>query len=175
MENEHARTMEALQLAIQMEVEGKKFYQQASDRSGNKLAKELFQRLANEEDDHSNKFREIYAALKKGLAWPEVEPPSHKTKAIKSVFAEATIELGDKIKVAESELEAVKTAIDMELKTYDLYRSRSKEGSGPQERLFYEALAAEERGHHLALLDFYEYLSDPSGWFVMKEHRLDGI
>ncbi|GAI26187.1 unnamed protein product, partial [marine sediment metagenome] len=40
---------------------------------------------------------------------------------------------------------------------------------------FYETLAAEEREHHLILLDYYEYLKDPAGWFVKKEHpSLDG-
>jgi len=174
MQNEQAKTIEGLQLAIQMEVEGKGFYQQASQRSSNKLAKELFQRLADEENEHRKKFEEIYAALKKGLDWPDVEPPSDKAKGIKSIFAEATKELGSKIKVAESELEAVKTAMDMEIKTYDLYRSRSEQSALSREKRFYQALAAEERGHHLALLDSYEYLTDPAGWFVMKEHRLDG-
>ncbi len=174
MENEQAKTIEALQLAIQMEVEGKEFYQQASQKSNNKLVKELFQNLANEEDVHRKKFEEIYEALKKGQDWPDVEPPSEKAKRIKSIFAEATKELGSKIKVADSELEAVKTAMDMESKTYDLYRSRSEQSTLPAERRFYQVLAAEERGHHLALLDSYEYLTDPAGWFVMKEHRLDG-
>ena len=43
MENEQAKTIEALQFAVQMEVEGKGFYQQASQKSSNKLASELFQ------------------------------------------------------------------------------------------------------------------------------------
>ena len=64
MENEQARTIEVLQLAVRMEVEGKEFYQKASRKSSNKLAKELFQQLANEEDVHRKKFEEIYAALK---------------------------------------------------------------------------------------------------------------
>jgi rubrerythrin len=171
MENEQAKTIEVLQLAIQMEVEGKEFYQQASQRSSNKLAKDLFQRLAEEEDEHRKKFEEIYAALKKGQDWPDVKPPSDRATRIKSIFAEATNELGSKIKVAESELDAVKTAMNMEIKTYDLYRSRSEQSTLPREKQFYQALAAEERGHHLALLDSYEYLTDPAGW---KEHRLNG-
>jgi rubrerythrin len=175
MENEQAKTIKALQLSIQMEVEGKEFYQQASQKSSNKLAKELFQNLANEEDIHRKKFEEIYEALRKDQDWPDVDPPSDKARKLKSIFAEATKALGSKIKVAKSELEAVKTAMDMEIKTYDFYRSRSEQSTLPREKRFYQALAAEERGHHLALLDSYEYLTDPAGWFVMKEHRLDGI
>jgi len=175
MENEQARTIEVLQLAVQMEVDGKEFYQKASQKSSSKLAKELFQQLADEEDVHRKKFEEIYEALKRGQNWPDVGPPSERGKRLKSLFVEATKALGSKFKVAESDLEAIKVAMDMEIKSYDLYHSRSEESTLPVEKRFYEALAGEERGHHLALLDSYEYLSDPAGWFTKKEHwSLDG-
>jgi len=175
MENEQARTMEILRLAVQMEVDGKAFYQKASRKSGNKLAKGLFRQLANEEDVHRKKFEEIYKVLKRGQSWPDVEPPFEKAKKIRSLFAEATKALGSKPKVAESELEAIKTAMDMEVRSYNLYHSRSKETTLAVEKRFYETLAGEERGHHLALVGSYEYLSDPAGWFTQKEHwSLDG-
>ena len=176
MENEQAKTIEVLQLAVRMEVDGKKFYQKASKKSSNKLAKELFRQLASEEDDHRKKVVEIYEALRRGRNWPDVEPPSEKGKRIKSLFAEATKALGSTFKVAESEFEAIKIAMDMEVKSYNLYYSRSKESTLPVEKQFYQTLAGEERGHHLALLDSYEYLSDPTGWFTKTEHwSLDGI
>ena len=175
MKNEQAMTIEVLQLAVRMEVEGKEFYRKASKKSSNKLAKELFRQLANEEDVHRKKFVEIYEAFKRGQNWPDVEPPSEKGEKIKSLFAEATKALGSKFKVAESEFEAIKIAMDMEVRSYNLYHSRSKESTLPMEKRFYETLAGEERGHHLALLDSYEYLSDPAGWFTKKEHwSLDG-
>lgn len=176
MENEQARTIEILQLAVQMETDGKEFYQKASRKSSNRLAKELFHHLADQEDVHRKKFEEIYKALKRGQNWPDLEPPSAKRGEIKSLFAEATKALGSKFKVAESELEAIKAAIDMEIRSYNLYDSRSAESTLPVEKQFYKTLAGEERGHHLALLDSYEYLSDPTGWFSKKEHwSLDGV
>jgi hypothetical protein len=42
------------------------------------------------------------------------------------------------------------------------------------EKEFYEQLA-KEREHELALVDYYEYLADPAGWFVKIERpSLDG-
>jgi len=175
MENEQARTIEVLQLAVRMEVEGKEFYEQASQKSSNELAKDLFQYLANEEEIHRKKFEGIYDALKKGQNWPDVEPPSEKGQRLKSLFSEATKAMGSEIAVAKSELEAIKIAMDMEIKSYNLYHSRSEESTIPMEKRFYETLAGEERGHHLALVDSYEYLSDPAGWFTKSEHwSLDG-
>lgn len=175
MGNEQAKTIEVLQLAVQMEVDGKEFYRKASKKSSNKLAKELFRQLANEEDIHRKKFVEIYKAFKRGQNWPDVEPPSEKGEKIKSLFAKATKALGSNFRVAEPEFEAIKIAMDMEVKSYNLYHSQSKESTLPVEKRFYQTLAGEERGHHLALLDSYEYLSDPVGWFTKKEHwSLDG-
>jgi len=170
MENEQARTLEVLELAVRTEVDGQEFYQKVSQKSNNRLVKELFQQLANEEDVHRRKFEEIYEALKKGQNWPDVGIPAEKGKGLKSLFTEATKALGIKIKIAESELESIKMAMDMEIKSYNLYHSRSEESTLPVEKRFYDALAGEERGHHLALLDSYEYLSDPVGWFTQREH-----
>ncbi len=175
MENEQTKMKDVLQRAVRMEVDGKEFYQKASQKSSNKLAKELFKQLADEEDIHRKKFEEIYETLKRGQDWPDVEPPYEKGKKLKSLFAAASKELGSKINVAESELEAIKVAMDMEIKSYNLYHSQSEESTLPVEKQFYEALAGEERGHHLALIDSYEYLSDPAGWFTKSEHwSLDG-
>ena len=66
--------------------------------------------------------------------------------------------------------------MDMENKSHDFYQGQGKEATYDAERDFYETLAAEEREHHIVLLDYYEYLKDPAGWFVMKEHpSLDGV
>jgi len=175
LENEQTKILKALQFAIRMEVDGREFYRQASQKSSNKLAKELFQQLAEEEDIHHKKFQEIYEALKRGQKWPDVEAPHNKATKLKSIFVQATRELGSKIKVAESELEAIKTAMEMENKSYKFYHSQSEQDTLPAEKRFYQAVAAEEWEHHLALLDSYEYLTDPTGWFTRKEHwSLDG-
>jgi len=170
MDKEQARTLEVLESAVRMEIDGKEFYQKAGQKSSNRLAKALFEQLASEEDIHRKKFEEIYDALRRGQNWPDVEPPSEQGRRLKSLFAEATKALGGKTEVGESELEAIKKAMDMEIKSYDLYRSRSEQSTFPVEKRFYEVLAGEERGHHLALVDSYEYLTDPAGWATKTEH-----
>lgn len=175
-QDEAKRVTEVLESALQMEVDGKEFYQKAADESQNRLAKELFEKLASEEDDHRRKFKEIYDDVKKGREWPEVAAPTHGPMKFRAVFKDALDELGTNIKVSKSELDAIKTAMNMELQTYDLYRSRAEESNARLEKQFYKSLAGEERGHHLALLDSYEYLTDPAGWFTVKERwTLEGM
>ena len=56
MVTEQDKTPEALQIAIQMEIDGKEYYLRASQESSNELGKKLLQSLAAEEDIHRQKF-----------------------------------------------------------------------------------------------------------------------
>lgn len=175
MVSEQNKTLEALQIAIQMEIDGNEYYLKASQESNNELGKKLLESLATEEDTHRQKFEQIYDAIQSKKAWPTTDFRPDGGKRLRTIFARATEEMGSNIKALATELDAVQTAMDMENKTYDFYKSQGKNANYDTERDFYESLAAEERGHHLILLDYYEYLKDPAGWFVKKEHpSLDG-
>jgi rubrerythrin len=170
METEQSKTIEGLQLAIQMEIDGKAFYQKAGQNSNNPLGRQLFQSLAAEEDVHRRKFEEIYRAISKKKDWYRTDFQPDGGKRLRTLFIKATEKMGADVEALPTELDAVKTAIDMEVKSYDLYKNLSQAASYDAERDFYEMVAAEEREHHLILLDYQEYLSDPAGWFVTKEH-----
>jgi len=170
MVNEQDRTLEALQAAIQMEIDGKAYYLKASKESGNDLGKKLLQSLAAEEDIHRKNFEEIYDAVRNKKSWLTTDFQPDGGKSLRTVFARVTEETSSNVRASNTELNVIQTAIDMENKTYDFYKSRGGNATYDAERDFYEALAAEEREHHLILLDYHEYLKDPVGWFVKKEH-----
>ncbi len=174
METEQDRTLDALQTAIQMEIDGKEYYLEASRKSSNKLGRELLQTLAAEEDIHRQKFQSIFDTMRDKKEWPTVEFRPGGGKLLRTILTRA--EGNDSsIKASATELDAVQTAIDMESKTYDFYKGRGSDARSSAERDFYQALAAEEMGHHLVLLDYHEYLKDPAAWFVNKERpSLDG-
>jgi len=176
METEQAKTLKALQIAIQMEIDGKEYYLKASQESSNELGKKLLQSLAAEEDVHRQKFEEIYNAISRKKAWPRTDFQPDGGKRLRTLFAQAIKEIGSNVKAPTTELDAVQTAMGMENKTYDFYKNQGKRATSDAERDFYQALAAEEREHHSVLLDYYEYLKDPAGWFVKTEHpSLDGV
>ena len=175
MVTEQDRALEALQIAIQMEIDGKAFYLKASQESGNELGKKLLQQLATEEDNHRQKFEKIYDTIRTKKAWPETDFQPDGGKTLRTIFAKQTEQLGSTKKAPATELDAVQTAMDMENKSYDFYINRSKNTTYAVERDFYETIASEEKEHHIILLDYYEYLQDPAAWFVKKEHpSLDG-
>jgi len=175
MENEQNKTLKALRIAIRMEIDGKEYYLKASQESSNELGKKLLESLATEEDTHRRKFEEIYSAIRSKKAWPMTDFQPDGGKRLRTIFVRATEEIDPNIKSLATELDAIQTAMGLENKTYDFYKSQGRNATYDAERGFYETLAAEEREHHIILLDYYEYLKDPAGWFVRKEHpSLDG-
>ena len=156
MTTEQDKTLKALQIAIQMEIDGKKYYLKASQGSGNELGKKLLEALAAEEDIHRQKFEEIYNAIRGKKAWPITDFKPDGGQRLRTIFAATTEEMSTDIKTSAIELDAIQTAMDMENESYDFYKSQLGNARYDAERDFYEALAAEEREHHIILLDYYE-------------------
>ena len=168
------RTLEALQFAIQMEIDGKEYYLKSSQKSRDDVGKKLLAALAAAEDVHRQKFESIFEAIRVKQVWPatKLPPPA---KGIRTIFAEALGQIKSGSKGLATEMGAVEKAIDMESKSYDYYRSQGKSAASGSEAEFYKAVAAEEQVHHLVLLDYKEYLTNPAAWFVKSEHSsLDG-
>jgi rubrerythrin len=175
MATEQDATIEALKIAIQMELDGKQFYLKASQTSNNELGRELLRSLASEEDVHRQTFEKIYDTIRNQKAWPATTYKPDGGRGLRTIFARATERMDASIKTMPTELEAVQTAMAMENKTYDFYNSRSRIATYAAEKELYEALAVQEGEHHRILLDYYEFLKDPAAWFVQKEHpSLDG-
>jgi rubrerythrin len=171
MITEQSNTIRALQTAIQMEIDGKQYYQKASQTSQNVMGQKLFESLAAEEDIHLRRCKEIYRSIQESNRWPSViDLPPGKIRI--STFITALV---PDIQNSSSELEAIQTAMAMENKTRDFYERQAEASSYEIEKKYYNALAGEERSHHALLLDYFELLNDPGQYFTMKErHSLDG-
>ncbi len=175
MIQEQEATIAGLKIALQMEKDGKEFYQKASRSAGNELGYKLLKQLAAEEDIHQEVFRKIYKEIKDKKQWPDRAFTPDGGKTLKTVFAAAMENMEKDYKSSEAESDAAKTGMDMENKTLDFYRERSKKASQAAEKQFYEALAGQEFEHARALQDYYEFLVDPAGYYVKKEHTsVDG-
>jgi len=168
--SEQDKTLQALQVAIQMEADGREYYLTASRQSRHELGKKLLQSLAAEEDIHRQKFQEIYQSIHNRKAWPMTDFRPDGGKTLRTIFAKASKEIDAKPVALPTELEAIQIAINMESKSYDFYQSQAGRAGDGAERNFFNIVAAEEHQHHLILLDYQEYLSHPAEWFAQKEH-----
>ena len=168
---EQTRTQKALQTAVGIETEGKAFYLKAGKESTSDLGKKLFTKMANDEDRHKRAFESIYDSIRLKHAWPQKPLDFTRGEKVNSVFSN----VNPSAKPAASELDAARTAMEMEQKSINFYRELAKGAADATEKSFYEALTGEEQGHYLALVEYQEYLTDPVDWFTTKEHHsLDG-
>jgi rubrerythrin len=175
MREEQSQTLEAIKFAIQMEIDGKKYYRQASRQSDNKVGKELFEWLAAQEDKHRRIFGGIFNAIRKQKAWPEVSFQPRRGAILETVFSKEMKIAATTVKASNSELDSIAKAMEMENKTREYYQEHGRQAEHDAEKKLYSALAAEEEGHYLTLVDYREYLIDPAGYFRKAEHHsLDG-
>ena len=175
MKDAQTGIIEALKYAIQMELDGKKFYTLSGRESTNKIGKELFSWLAEQEDFHRKRFEEIYELVVQKKGWPAtaVKPDKHPT--FRTIFGEALRNSGASLKTQKSEFIAAEKAIEMEIKSRNFYTDRAGTATSDAEKNFFTSISTEEQGHYLALIDYKEYMSDPEGWFTRTEHHsLDG-
>ncbi|MFC2034312.1 ferritin family protein [Chloroflexota bacterium] len=175
MVTEQDKTLEALKISIQMEIDGKEYYLKAGRESGNELGSKLLQSLTAEEDLHRKKFEQIYEVIRTQKIWPATDFKPDGGKGLRTIFSRAIKSSASDVKVSSTELDAVAKALDMESKSFDFYTSQAQKATFDAERDFYQTLAFEEKEHQLILLDYQEYLKDPAAYFVEKEHpSLDG-
>ncbi len=176
MTDEQHRLVEALKYAIQMEVDGKKYYTLVSQEITSKVGKELYAYLAEQEDHHRKKFEAIYKATVDKQGWPaEVVQPAQTFK-LTTLFGQAIKSEGKTVKPNQYALDATAKALGMEIKSRDFYKEQSLKSAADIEKKFFSCIAAEEQGHYLALVDYKEYISDPVGWFTRTEHpHMDGV
>lgn len=175
MPTEQEKVIKALQYAIQMEEDGKAFYQQSCGEASNELGRKLMESLAKQEDYHRVKFQNIYESLRKEHAWPKVDFKVDGGKTLRTVFAKQTEEGPVCAPGNDTELAVIQRAMKMEGDSYDFYHGRSEQADSSAEREFYETVAAEEWEHKLILTDYYEYLKEPAAWFVKTEKpSIDG-
>ena len=175
MEDEQTKTLSALKFAIQMEIDGKEYYRKASQESCNRAGRELFEWLAAEEDKHRQRFEAIYDAIKSKRGWPDIEVQPLCAEGLGTLFSKAVKVADSNVRTSTSELDAISRAMDMENRTLEFYQNQALKTDYAAAKNFYAALATEEKGHYLALVDYREYLIDPAGWFRKAEHHtLDG-
>ncbi len=170
MNKEQEKTIEALQTAIQMEINGKEFYSKASRNSNNELGQKLLGKLAAEEDIHREVFENIYNSIKVSHGWPRVDYKPDYTTSLKDFFTETGSVTRQPLTDTSNELDVVRIARQMESDTFDYYTQRSNSASASAEKELFKMIAEQEQGHNLVLVDYYEYLQDPGSWFLKKEH-----
>lgn len=169
--------LNALEIALNNEMNEHKFYLTNAERSQNAVGKAMFTQIAGEELEHYERLKQLSAVWKREERWPETVPLKVKDTAVKSAFFNAAKATAGKPAAAgnQDDLQAIRTAIDFEAKGAAFYARLRDLSADPKEKAFFGLLADIEHEHFTSLKDTEEFFVNPGGWFQKAEKSgLDG-
>lgn len=165
--------LSALKLALQMEEDGRKFYLKAEKRANHPLAKETFRALADWELEHMKAIDKFYSSImEKGrgeLAEKVLPKKGEAIDTFKTIFQKLRERIDKTVKADADDLEAYRSARDIEDKLTGFYRKQAKESSDDKAKHFYLFMADMEQEHYQILDNSLQLLENPAQWFEREE------
>ena len=154
--------MNILEFAIQMELEGEKYYtQQAEINKDNALSK-VFLMLAKDEKAHVKVLQ--YKANKQAYDLPQSETLS----GAKNVFSNIEA-LKTGIKQSPDQLDVYRLALENEKASMTLYQKYASEASEDESKKLFEYLMKQEEDHYKIIDQLVTLISRPEEWVESAE------
>lgn len=150
--------------AMRLEQEGHDFYVKAAGVSMDRKAKDIFCQLASDEENHLKLLKREYSALNEHGRWEAAAKAAVPPALHEPLFPKGKGELPEKTAAGSAEKEALVFGLNIESKSFDLYRKAALETTEPAGRAVFELLVSEERNHFNILMMRYEQMSGPVGW-----------
>jgi len=159
MEDKKKDILEGLKVAMEAELTGHAFYENAAQSTTDPKGKETFSQMAREELRHFQSLRHQYqAVLEHGAYDPSVKLDKQTLSHAKNpVFSEA---LKNRIKDAHFEVSALTIGMKLELDAMNYYRSCAEKARQEEAKLFFTQLAQWEEDHYRAFQNQLDMLKE---------------
>ncbi|NOX89112.1 MAG: ferritin family protein [Calditrichaeota bacterium] len=159
---------EIFQKSIKLEEEGYEYYLHSAPKIKNSLGRRMLERLANDEKNHIDRFKEMYRALTQNKT-DSVELKSNEPASFEQIFERlkeqldgALEELGEQ---GVDDREIIEMAMDLENHSKFFYRQAAEKAQSGKIKTFYQMLADEEQAHYDLLQKALQFFEDPSLFF----------
>lgn len=158
---------EALLKALELEEQGKKFYEEALVKVKDPFARKALEFLVEEEKRHIEKILKFndYLFGRSDFDF-EVECKVQVGRRLKELIeTHVTERVLKKLDEAKSDLEVYKIAMEFEKRGYDFYKSSEEKEEDDRIKKFFKFLQEEEVKHYSLLQETVRYLSEPDYYF----------
>ncbi len=158
--------MNAFEYAMQMEIDGKKYYEEQATAMGDSVLKKIYDELANDEQRHYD----IFKALLEGKAgdW-EAGFNTTVLDTTKNIFQELKAK-GENIGEFSADVKiAWEKARDIEDKAEKFYREQADKAEKADEKEMWLKISSEEHKHWVALDNVINFISHPNQWLEDAE------
>lgn len=165
--------IQALRIALDMETQGHDLYVKAAKKTSNKLGKATLEAIGAKELDHIKAIKEFIenqggAKIEMSKAIKDINPKGEKDY-VKTIMEGLGKKIEENVK-PDSDLEkAYEVAMELEQRSFDLYKKLSQEAEDMDAKKFFVFLMGEENTHYELLQETLEYLNKPKDWFEEKE------
>ena len=162
----------AMRKAYELEREGLEFYIGSAIKSKNALIKKALFSLAQDEIRHMMKIDEISLSLDTSGKWPG-EETGLKGSDIEIAIKEFFVKTGREVlNESKDNADLIKTAMEFERKSFELYDDLGTKAQSNSEKIFYEELKKQEEMHFDALENIYYYLTKTGDWLSRDESNV---
>lgn len=157
--------------AIQLEINGRKFFNHAAEITQHEKGKKMFQFLAEEEVKHLETFSKLFSQILAGDDWK-------KFVSSRDVEGEAPLvtKLKDRLKSGEGkgETEALSIGMQLEMDAIQFFQKAAGETDDPVARKIFFDIAEEEKFHYDLLQAQYDSVTNSGFWLAGAEFQMDG-
>jgi len=162
---EENEPMEAIKKAIQMEKDGRAFYQKAAAQTSSEMGRTIFESLANDELIHLDAFQKIFEKRVGKEEWTALVNSGRKYANL-SIFPKDLKEL-EGGHPETNELDALNLAMEAEREAVDFY-SGILEAAKDQEVIdIINEIIQQEKNHYLILNEEFTHLSSTGHWYEL--------
>ena len=154
---EESGIQKALEEAIRFEIDGREFFLEAAEKAETYFTKAIFKVLAEEELGHIQRVKEVHRRCLSFEKDVFLSPGSHQNH-LENIFQQAKRETDPSVVMKTGELEAVRLALQLEIKGHEFYDRLAREAASESEKAFYSQLAQEESVHFSVLRQMEEAL-----------------
>ena len=164
--------VEALQIALDNEKKGYRFYKRAALNSRDPKGREVFDRLAKDETEHMGAIATVYEALTKNRPWMTYDQAVAlygTTPSVDLVFPRAP----RKAQAGFDDLLALEEALGIEKKAVAFYREKAADNEDPTARSFYLSLVQIEESHQTIIQAEIDSLTGTGIWLGYQEISLE--
>ena len=164
--------VEALQIALDTEKKGYRFYKIAAKSSKDPKGREVFEHLANDEIEHMGVIATVFESLTSNEPWMTYEEAVEKygeTPREKIIFPEVPDEAQEDF----DDIKALEEALEFEKKAVEFYAKQAEEAEGEKAKAFYKSLIEIEESHVTIIQAELDSLMGAGIWLGFQEISLE--
>jgi len=157
--------MDVLQFALDMELEGERYYRRQSEKYATTPLETVFDVLAKDEAKHAG-------ILRSKIEGEAFERKANERRADSKSLFSGLQDYKPSVEEIPDQAELYHAALEMEQRSIDLYADLRSKADDIQLRPLFDFLVQEETRHHQILEDVFRFVNRPNEWVEAAEFGL---